>query len=97
MLANSPAGAMIRNIISEIAHEPELVSLIVSLEKERRTVIYQLLRPLDQAMDRDLMVSLLFGPLYFRCGERLDQDFVKNCVNAALRAAQHTFGAHGAG
>ncbi len=95
MLTQSPAGSVIRNVISELRHEPQLAELMADLEQERRQLIHQLLAPLDETIDRDFMVSLLFGPVYFRwliSGEPMDEAFIHNTVEAALRGVNRTSG-----
>lgn len=95
MLTETPAGAVIRHLISELPHEPQLAALIAELEQERRRLIRQVLAPWDSSMDRDLLLALLFGPLYFRwlmTAEPLDETFVHACVEIAWRGAQRRAG-----
>jgi AcrR family transcriptional regulator len=91
MLTRTPAGAIMRHLISELPHEPQLAGLIAELEKERRRLIYQVLAPWDELMNRDVLIALLFGPLYFRwlmTGEELDEAFLNSVIENAWRSAE---------
>ncbi|HET9240810.1 MAG TPA: TetR-like C-terminal domain-containing protein, partial [Oligoflexus sp.] len=65
-LTRTPAGAVMRHLISELPHEPQLAKMIADLETARRRLILDVLAPWDEFMNRDILVALLFGPLYFR-------------------------------
>jgi AcrR family transcriptional regulator len=88
MLGQTPAGLVIRNVISELGHEPELAALVGELEAERRRLILELLAPFaEQPGERAILMSLLFGPLYLRwlvTREPLDAGFVDACVDRVL-------------
>lgn len=91
MLRDTPAGAVIRSLISELAHEPRLSRLIADLEKERRKLILELLSPLDARIDRNQLIATMFGPLYFRWlvqQEAVGDRFAEACVDWALSAAE---------
>jgi AcrR family transcriptional regulator len=90
MLTRTPAGAVMRHLISELPHEPQLANLIAELEKERRRLIYDVLAPWDAYMNRDVLIALLFGPLYFRwlmTGEELNDEFVSSVIENAWHGA----------
>jgi AcrR family transcriptional regulator len=90
MLTRTPAGAVMRHLISELPHEPQLANLIAELEQERRRLIHDVLAPWDEFMNRDVLVALLFGPLYFRwlmTGEDLDEEFVHHVIESAWHGA----------
>ena len=88
MLTRTPAGLAIRNIVSELEHEPELAKLVADLEAERKAMIQTLLAPFaPKPRDRAALMSLLFGPIYFRwlvTREPIDNAFVDRCVDVAL-------------
>jgi len=91
MLTRPPAGPTMRHLISELPHEPQLANLIAELEKERRRLIYEVLAPWDELMNRDVLIALLFGPLYFRwlmTGEELDEAFLNSVIENAWRGAE---------
>ena len=91
MLTRTPAGAIMRHLISELPHEPQLANLIAEFEKEQRCLIYEVLAPWDALMNRDVLIALLFGPLYFRLlmtGEELDETFVNSVIENTWRGAE---------
>lgn len=90
MLTRTPVGAVMRHLISELPHEPQLANLIAELESERRRIISNMLAPWDASMNRDVLIALLFGPLYFRwlmTGEVLDEEFLDHLIENACHGA----------
>ncbi|MFE0698719.1 TetR/AcrR family transcriptional regulator [Streptomyces sp. NPDC058872] len=92
LLTGTELGRVIAGLVSERPRSPELAAALHEVERERRTILRQVLRRAEEQgrlhlPDVELAVDLLLGPVYLRLlvtGDPVSEGLVRELVEVVV-------------
>ncbi|MFE0645527.1 TetR/AcrR family transcriptional regulator [Streptomyces sp. NPDC058877] len=92
LLTGTELGRVIAGLVSERPRSPELAAALHEVERERRTILRQVLRRAEEQgrlrlSDAELAVDLLLGPVYLRLlvtGDPVSEGLVRELVEVVV-------------
>ena len=98
MLRETPIGSVIRALVSELGHNPDLAEIARKLERSRRSLMRKAIRrgmetgefPAD--LDVELAIDTILGPVYLRLlltGSAIPDRLASGIVDLVLTSARH--------